>query len=140
MLTPVIVLAEGRTAEGEHWSLVTEHQRTGRFLGVDVSSAEGHPFWGTGCLLDRPPQRRPVDVTTGSDDAGPSTLTLAVRSDVRAVVVLLSDGTREDLRLHAVPGRPDIRAAALVHPKRLDVHRIDLYDAQGAVLPDGLLP
>jgi hypothetical protein len=136
----VTVLAEGRTAAGEHWSLTSEPSPLGRHLGVEVTSADGHPYWGTGCILGGGPQQDPVHLTTGSDDDGPSTLTLAVRADVRAVVVLLSDGTREDLRLHPVPDRTDIRAAALVYPRRLDVHRIDLYDARGTRLPDTLLP
>jgi hypothetical protein len=136
----VTVLAQGRTAEGERWELVTEPHPPERYLGVNVTSADGHPFWGTGCMLDAGPQTYPLNLTTGSDDAGPCTLTLAVRADVRAVVVLLSDGTREDLVLHPLPDRTDIRVAALVHPRRLDVHRIDLYDAQGAVLPDPVLP
>ena len=130
------VLAGGRTAAGEHWSLVTEPDPAGDHVGVQVTSAEGHPFWGIGCVLERPPQTEPVNVTTGRDDAGPRTLILAVRADVRAVVVLLSDGTREDLRLHALPDRADVRVAALVYPTRLDVHRIDLYDAAGALLRD----
>ena len=136
------VLAQGRTAEGEHWTLESEehapghHPPPGRYLGVQVRSADGHSFWGTGCVLDGPPQADPINLTTGSDQVGPCTLTLAVRADVGAVVVLLSDGSREDLRLYPVPDRTDIRAAALVHPRRLDVHRIDLYDAQGTRLPD----
>jgi hypothetical protein len=58
-----------------------------------------------------------------------------LRSDVRAAVARLSDGSREDLRLHPLPGRVD-RVAVLVHPRGLDVHRIDLYDSRGARFPD----
>jgi hypothetical protein len=54
---------------------------------------------------------------------------------VRAAVVQLSDGTREDLRLHPLPGRDD-RVAVLVHHRRLDVHRMDLYDVRGMPFPD----
>jgi hypothetical protein len=32
-----------------------------------------------------------------------------------------------------LPGRDD-RVAILVHPRTLDVHRIDLYDARGAAV------
>jgi hypothetical protein len=138
----VTVLAQGRTAEGEYWTLETEEHAPGhrpppgRYLGVQVTSADGSRFWGAGCVLDGPPQAGLLNLTSGSDEAGPCTLSLAVRADVRAVVVLLSDGTREDLQLYPVPGRTDIRAAALVHPRRLDVHRIDLYDAHGDRLPE----
>jgi hypothetical protein len=128
-------LAAGRTAEGEHWRLVTEAQPLGRYLGVEVTSAEGKPFWGTGCLLPGGPPGGAADLTVGGDDEGPVTLVLHLRPDVRAAVVHLSDGTREDLRVHPLPGRAD-RAATLVHPRRLDVHRIDLYDADGGRFPD----
>ena len=133
-------LTDGRTAEGEHWTLVAERESTGWYVGVEVVSADGHPFWATGCMLPGPPQREAVNLTTGSDDVGPSTLILALRADVRAAVVLLSDGTREDLGLHALPDRDDLRLAALVFPRRLDVHRIDLYDASGERLPDPAVP
>ena len=129
------VLASGRTAEGEHWQLITEAQSLGRYLGVDVTSPEGRQYWATGCMLDGGPPSAPSVLTVGGDDDGPVTVILHLRPDVRAVVVHLSDGTREDLRVHPLPGRPD-RAAALVHPRRLDVHRIDLYDAGGARFPD----
>jgi hypothetical protein len=130
------VLAEGRTAEGEHWTLTSEAAAGRATVGLHVTRADGHRFWGTGCGLRECPQSEPVHVTTGSDHEGPSTLLLQLRADVRAVVVTLSDGTREDLRVLAVPGRPDIRVAALAHPRRLDVHRIDLYDRSGTRLPD----
>jgi hypothetical protein len=131
----VQVLAEGRTPGGEHWSLVTEAQSLGRYLGVEVTSPEGRNYWGTGCVVDGSPPRNPSVLTVGGDDEGPVTLVLRLRPDVRAVVVTLSDGTREDLRVVALPGRAD-RAAALVHPRALDVPRIDLYDAGGGRFPD----
>jgi hypothetical protein len=136
----VIALADGRTAEGEHWTLVTERQPTGWYVGVDVLAVDCHPFWSTGCILPGPSQREAVNLTTGGDDAGPSTLILALRADVRAAVVLLSDGMRKDLRLHALRDRDDVRLGALVFPRRLDVHRIDLYDASGERLPDPAVP
>jgi hypothetical protein len=129
----VTVLADGRTAEGERWTLRTEQTPLGRSIAVDVAAADGRPWWGTGCLLAELGDGEALDVTTGSDDTGPSVLILQLSPAVRAVVVRLSDGTREDLRLHPLPGRDD-RVAILVHPRTLDVHRIDLYDARGAVV------
>ena len=130
------VLATGWTTDADHWTLTTESGPDGRHLGVEVTTADGHRPWGTGCVLGPGPQTELVQLSTGSDDTGPSTLVVHARADVRAVVVLLSDGTREDLRLHAVPDRTDVRVAVLVHPRRLDVHRIDLYDAAGVRFPD----
>ena len=130
------VLATGRTTEADHWSLVTEPHPPDRYVGVDVTTAAGHRCWGIGCVLEQRPQTDRVQLTTGSDDAGPSTLVVSARADVRAVVVHLSDGTREDLRLHALPDRTDVRIAVLVYPRRLDVHRIDLYDDAGVRFPD----
>ena len=65
----VTVLAEGRTTAGEHWSLTSEPSPMGRHLGVRVTAADGHPYWGTGCILDGGPQQEPVNLTAGSDDA-----------------------------------------------------------------------
>jgi hypothetical protein len=132
----VDLLATGRTTDADHWSLTTELHPPGRHVGVGVTTAGGHRCWGTGCVLEQHPQTDLVQLTTGSDDAGPSTLIVSARADVRAVVVRLSDGTREDLQLHALPDRSDVRVAVLVYPRRLDVHRIDLYDAAGVRFPD----
>ncbi|NDI47014.1 hypothetical protein [Goekera deserti] len=52
------------------------------------------------------------------------------------MVVLLSDGTREDLCLVADERLGDDRIATLVFPRRLDVHRIDLYDQAGDLLDE----
>jgi hypothetical protein len=131
----VTVLAEGRTAEGEHWQLTRNSSPHEETVSVLVTSVDGHPYGGTGCGLDDPPLSRPGTLSTGSDDDGPAVLILQVRADVRAAVVQLSDGTREDLRLHPLPGRDD-RVAVLVHHRRLDVHRIDLYDVRGMPFPD----
>ena len=130
------VLATGRTTDADHWTLTTDDGPLGRHVGVEVTRADGRRLCGTGCVLDPGPQTDLVELATGSDDAGPSTLVVPARADVRAVVVRLSDGTREDLRLHALPDRTDVRVAVLVHPRRLDVHRIDLYDAAGVRFPD----
>ncbi|GAB3272402.1 hypothetical protein GCM10027586_21310 [Kineococcus gypseus] len=55
---------------------------------------------------------------------------------MRAVVVHLSDGTREDLRVVDDPRRAGVRWAVLAPPPHLDVHRTDVYDADGRALLD----
>jgi hypothetical protein len=129
----VSVLAEGRTAEGEGWQLVQQTDPQSDTVTVHLTSPDGHPYWSTGCGLPDRPLDGLVALTTGSDELGPAGLLLRLRTDVRAAVVLLSDGTREDLR--PLPARDD-RVAVLVHPRRLEVHRIDLHDAGGTRLPD----
>ena len=47
-----------------------------------------------------------------------------VAPDVRAVVATLSDGTREDLRLHGDADLLGVRIAVLVYPAELDLHRL----------------
>ena len=59
-----------------------------------------------------------------------------LRVDVRAVVVHLSDGTREDLLVADDPRRRCLRWSVLLYPRHLDVRRIDVYDADGAALHD----
>lgn len=127
------MLAQGRTVDGERWALVRYTGPGDDIVVVEVCSWDGHPFWGTGCGLAEPPLPAPSVVTVGSDEAGPAVVLLQVRPDVRAAVLRLSDGTREDLVLHPLPGRAD-RIAVLVHPRHLDVHRIELYGADAALV------
>jgi hypothetical protein len=43
--------------------------------------------------------------------------------------------TRERLTLYSDPTHPGVGRAALVYPRNLDIHRIDLSDASGELLP-----
>ena len=101
---------------------------------VDVQLADGTSVWGGGCGGTVPPTER-VNTYWGAAEAGPRALIARVAADVRAVVVTLSDGTREDLVLHRLPGHEGVRVAVLVYPRRLDVQRIDVVDASGEPVP-----
>jgi hypothetical protein len=61
-----------------------------------------------------------------------------VAGDVAGVTVTLSDGRRDRLRLYSDPTYTDVQLAALVYPRDLDIHRIDILDASGKPLPDRL--
>ena len=38
--------------------------------------------------------------------------------------------------VHDIPAVPTVRVAALVFPRHLDIHRVDLFAADGAPLDD----
>ncbi len=76
--------------------------------------------------------------TCTQDDVGPNQIILGVAGDVAGITVTLSDGRREQLTLYSDPTYTGVRLAALVYPRNLDIHRIDLLDASGEPLPDRL--
>ena len=49
----------------------------------------------------------------------------------------MSDGIREDLMLYGDPARYGARVAVLVYPRGNDIHRVDLLDDRGHLLPNG---
>jgi hypothetical protein len=130
------VVASGRTVDADSWQLrVSTDPETGRVVTiVDVQLADGTAVWGGGCGGTVPPIRQ-VDTYWGAAESGPRTFLARVTADVRAVVVTLSDGTREDLVLHRVPEHGALRVGVLVYPRVLDVHRVDVLDADGRPLP-----
>jgi hypothetical protein len=75
---------------------------------------------------------------THHDDVGPDHIIVGVAGDVARVEVTLSNGRREWLTLYSDPTHADVRLAAMVYPRGLDIHRIDMVDASGEPLPDRL--
>jgi hypothetical protein len=71
-----------------------------------------------------------LETSTQHDDVGPNQIILGVAGDVAAVTVTLSDGRRDRLTLYSDPTYTDVRLAALVYPRDLDVHRIDTLGAR----------
>jgi len=116
--------------EGAHDELRHGRERAGGGLQL----ADGTAVWGGGCGGTVPPIRQ-VDTYWGAAESGPRTFLARVTADARAVVVTLSDGTREDLVLHRVPEHGALRVGVLVYPRVLDVHRVDVLDADGRPLP-----
>ncbi len=129
------VVASGRTVEADSWDLdVSTDPETGDlFTFVNIKRADGSTGWGGGCGDSVPPNTR-LNTYFGASDAGPRIFIARVNSDVRAVVVALSDGTREDLVLHAVKDAPALKVAVLVYPRGLDIHRVDLFGHSGEPL------
>jgi hypothetical protein len=128
------VVGTGCSAEGDRWTLTVDDFDRSVLTMLHVQTVDGRrQAAGSGSLLE--PGRR-FSTWTGLDDEGPHRILVFVSSDVRAVVATLSDGTREDLTLHAASKLGEVRVAALVYPRRLDLHRLVLLDRDGAELPD----
>lgn len=130
------VIASGRSVEADSWQLsVHTDPETGVLSTmVNVQLADGSAVWGGGCGDWVPPDKR-LNSYAGASDTGPRTFLARVTPDVRAVVITLSDGTREDLVLHAVGDAAGLRAGVLVYPRALDIHRVDLIGTHGESLP-----
>src|SRR5450759_3982872 len=63
---------------------------------------------------------------------------LRVAGDVAGITVTLSNGRHDRLTLYSDPTHPGVGLTALVYPRNVDIHRIDLSDASGKPLPDRL--
>lgn len=130
--------AQGLSAQGDRWVLEVEGDAgelsTMLLVTTPEDQQEGGGVGGGPAL--HPGSR--INVYTGSTSVGPRRFLARVAADVRAVVVTLSDGTREDLVLHGDPELWGARVAVLVHPRRLDIHRVDLIGSDGSPLPDRL--
>lgn len=103
---------------------------------VELSLPDGRTPWGSGCAGPAIEPGHRVNVCTGSSDDAPAICIARVTADVRAVVITLSDGTREDLVLYGDPDRLGARVAVLVHSRELDIHRVDLIGRDGSALAD----
>lgn len=129
------VVASGRTSEADSWRLtVSTDPESGDLTSVvEIQLADGSNIWGGGCRDSVPPTKR-LNTYFGAADTGPRTFIGRVTPDVRAVVVALSDGTREDLVLHSVEDVPGLRIGVLVYPRDLDIHRVGLIGQDGEPL------
>lgn len=103
---------------------------------VKLTLADGQTPWGTGCAGPPVYPGSRLHVCTGSADEGPRTFLARATPDVRAVVVRLSDGTREDPVLHGDADILGARIGVLVYPRALDIHRVDLVATDGSPLPE----
>ena len=130
------VIASGYSADGEIWHLDADVDReTGELAtGVGIELADGSRPWGGGCVGPPVPQGRHISTYSGVADFGPRTFIARVTADVRALVVTLSDGTREDLQLHGDIRELGARIGVLVYARRLDIHRLDVVGSNGEPL------
>ncbi|WP_337063404.1 hypothetical protein [Kineococcus sp. G2] len=131
------LLLSGTALDGAQWTLHGEDTPRGPGVVLDVRTADGRRCWGTAERCTPLPPGRGIGGGWGHGDVDePATWLIKLRADVRAVVVHLSDGTREDLRVADDLHRDDVRWAVLAHPRHLDVHRTDVYDTDGQALLD----
>jgi hypothetical protein len=131
------VIASGYSTDGDIWHLDAAVNRdTGDLAtSVEIELPDGSRPWGGGCAGPPVPPGRHITIYSGAADFGPRTFIARVAADVRAVIVTLSDGTREDLQLHGGISEFGARIGVLVYPRDLDIHRLDLVGTNGEVLP-----
>jgi hypothetical protein len=130
------VIASGYSVDGDIWHLAAAVNRATGELTTDVAIElpDGSRPWGGGCGGPPVSPGRRVTTYSGVADFGPRTFVARVTADVRALIVTLSDGTREDLQLHGDIGEFGVRIGVLVYPRRLGIHRVDLIGTDGETL------
>jgi hypothetical protein len=130
------VIASGYTVDGDMWHLdAAVNGDTGDLaIGVRIELPDGSRPWGAGCGGPPVPPGQHINAYVGAADFGPRTFIARVTADVRALIVTLSDGTREDLQLHGDISELGARIGLLVYPRQLDIHRLDVIGANGEPL------
>ncbi len=130
------VIASGYSVDGDVWHLDAAVDRdTGDLeTAVTIELPDGSRPWGGGCAGPPVPAGRYIATYVAASDFGPRTFIARVSAEVRALVVTLSDGTREDVQLHGDISEFGARIGVLVYPRRLDIHRVDLVGTNGAML------
>ena len=100
MIGGMTVLARGAGPDATRWELNVSGDVDDLRTMVNVTLADGRRPWGSGCGGPALYPGKRINVCIGSSDHTPSTFLARVTADVRAVVVTMSDGAREDLMLH----------------------------------------
>jgi hypothetical protein len=131
------VIGSGTSLEGDRWVLGRDGYGRDSYTYLAVETSNGHHSKGGFGSPPLAPGWR-LETCTQGDDVGPNQIILGVAGDVAGVTVTLSDGRRDRLTLYSDPAHTGVRLAALVYPRNLDIHRIDLLDASGGPLPDRL--
>jgi hypothetical protein len=128
-------LASGFGTGGEQWLLTAQPDRGRLRVMVQVTELDGRRWTSGSGGRPLPPGQR-IATFVGRSGASGHLVIVRVAPDVRAVVATLSDGSREDLRLHGDADRLGVRIAVLVYPAELDLHRLVMLDQAGQELPD----
>jgi hypothetical protein len=131
------VIGSGTSLEGDRWVLGRDGRGGDSYTYLEVETPNGHHSKGGYGSPPLAPGWR-LETCTQHNDVGPDQIILGVAGDVAGVTVTLSDGRRDRLTLYSDPTHTGVRLAALVYPRNLDIHRIDLLDASGGPLPDRL--
>jgi hypothetical protein len=131
------LIGSGYSIDGDVWHLDAAANRTTGELTIDVviELPDGSRPWGGGCGGPPVGPGRHISTYSGVADFGPRTFIARVTAEVRALIVTLSDGTREDLQLHGDISEFGARIGVLVYPRHLDIHRLDLIGIDGEMLP-----
>jgi hypothetical protein len=131
------VIASGYSTDGDIWHLDAAVNRdTGELhTGVAIQLRDGSHPWSGGCAGPPLHPGRRITTYSGAADFGPRTFIARLAADVRALIITLSDGTREDVQLHGDISEIGARIGVLVYPRRLDIHRVDLIGTSGEILP-----
>jgi len=129
------VIGSGTSLEGDRRVLGRDFYDGFSFTYLEVVTPDGHHSKGGYGSPPLEPGLR-LGTYTGHDDVGPDQIILSVAGDVAGITVTLSDGRRDRLTLYSDPTHTGAGLAALVYPRDLDIHRIDLSDALGEPLPD----
>jgi hypothetical protein len=132
--TDPTVLAVGFGSGGERWTLTAIAKGRRLQTMVEVIETDGRR-WAAGSGGVALHEGRRVDSFAGRSGASSHLVILRLAPEVRAVVATLSDGTREDLRLHGEVERLGVQLAVLVYPAPLDLHTLVLIGADGTELP-----
>jgi hypothetical protein len=131
------VIGSGTSLEGDRWVLGRDVSDGSSYTYLAVETPNGHHSKGGYGSPPLPPGWR-LNTCLQHDDVGPDQIILSLAGDVAGVTVTLSDGRRDRLTLYSDPTHTGVRLAALVYPRDLDIHRIDLVNASGEPLPDRL--
>ena len=129
--------AAGDGCGGERWTLTARASRGRLRTMVEVIEPGGHR-WIAGSGGPALPTGRRAAMFLGRSGESARLLIVRVAADVRAVVAVMSDGSREDLRLYGDPAALGARVAVLVHPGGLDMTSLRLIGADGSELPEEL--
>jgi hypothetical protein len=133
----VTVIGSWTSLEGDQCVLGRDGDDRDSAIFLKVEPPHGHH--SKGGYQGRPlaPGMR-LATYTRHDDVCPDQIILTVSGDVAGVTVTLSDRRSDRLTLYSFPTYPGVGLAALVYPRNLDIHRIDLLNASGEPLPDRL--
>ncbi|MGS0687213.1 hypothetical protein ACVBEQ_19040 [Nakamurella sp. GG22] len=129
------VLASGFGSGGERWTLAAT-PGPGRLRAmVEVVEPTGRR-WVAGSTGPALPPGHRCATFVGRSGESAHLVIVRVADDVRAVVATLTDGTREDLRLHGDARVLGARLAVLVCPAGPDLQHLAVIGADGEELPE----
>ncbi len=129
------VLASGFGSGGERWTLVAT-PGPGRLRAMVEVVEPTDRRWVAGSAGPALPSGQRCATFVGRSGEGAHLVIVRVADDVRAVVATMTDGSREDLRLHGDAGVLGARLAVLVYPAGLDLQRLAVLGADGEELPE----